>query len=173
MREIDEFKKGTGETLHEMYQKYHPQIPTTFEKEVEKYWGKRWKANTTVGKLRMVLLHRPGREMLSVGSPTPWPPHGSGLGHWRMSFKPDLDEMIEHHEDWLKAEMDWRFIVPPDELTWTDARGLKWGPDTGVVLEPMKILVPTGNSKARKWLESIGVEVVEADCSSLVLSPRA
>lgn len=340
MGEIDELKKGTGETLHEMYQRYHPQVPTTFEEEVEKYWGRRWKANTTIGKLRMVLLHSPGKEMLSIGGPTPWPPYGRGLGHWRMSFKPDLEEMVEHHEnlvkafedegvevvirkpdtndppyqvkaiycddvchpavwgqiilrmydhirrgeevqtyqtlaeigcpvvgmiigtgmaeggsigwldekhlvlsvhyprhntmqpevmraneagfrqfarivkeqdpevdvrilpgyggrlgvshyamidrhtsvqdpryidkylvDWLREEMDWRFIVPPEELTWTDARGLRWGPDTGVVLEPMKVLVPTGKPRATKWLESIGVEVVEVECSSLV-APR-
>lgn len=334
------FKERTGETLDETYQKYHPQIPTTFKKDLEKYWGRRWKANTTIGKLRMVLLHRPGKEFLSVGKPTPWPPHNSSLGAWRMAFKPDLDEMIEHHEnlvkaykdegvevvirksdpndppyqvksiytddvchpavygqiilrmydhirrgeevptyqtlaeigcpvvsmivgngmaeggpigwldekhlviavhyprantkqpevmranesghmqyarivklqdsevdiricpgygtrlgvshyamidrhtsvqdpkymdpylvDWMRAEMDWQFIVPPDELTRTDLRGLKRGPETGVVLEPMKIMVPTGNPKATKWLESIGVEVVEVECSSLVV-PR-
>jgi N-dimethylarginine dimethylaminohydrolase len=75
--------------------------------------------------------------------------------------------------DWMKAEMDWKFVVPPDEVcrsySWTADR--KIGPDTGVVLEPMKVLVPTGNPKATKWLESIGVEVVEVECSSLVL-PR-
>ena len=327
----DYFKKGTGESLHEMYQKYHPQISTTFEEEVDKYWGRKWKANTTIGKLRMVLLHRPGKEFLSVGKPTPWPPHLSSLGAWRMSFKPDLDELIEHHEnlvkvykdegvevvirkpdtndppyqvkaiytddvchptvwgqiilrmydyirrgeevqtyqtlaeigcpvvgmiisngmaeggpigwldekhlviavhyprantmqpdlvranesgfmqyarivklqdpevdvrispgfggrlgvshyrmidrhtsvqdprrlnrllvEWMKAEMDWEFIVPPKDIGRVE---------TGVVLEPMKILVPTGNPKAHKWLESIGVEVVEVECSSLV-GPR-
>jgi N-dimethylarginine dimethylaminohydrolase len=327
----DYFKEKTSESLDEIYQKYHPQIPTTFEEEVPKYWGRRWQANTTVGKLRMVLLHRPGKEFLSVGKPTPWPPHLSSLGDWRMSFKPDLDELVEHHEnlvkaykdegvevvirkpdnndppyqvkaiytddvchpavwgqvilrmydyirrgeevqtyqtlaeigcpvvgmiisngmaeggpigwldekhlviavhyprantgepevmranesghmqlarivkmqdpevdirispgyggrlgvshyrmidrhtsvqnpkyldrylvDWMKKEMDWKFIVPPDDLR---------NVETGVVLEPMKILVPTGNPKAAKWFESIGVEVVEVECSSLV-SPR-
>ncbi|MFB0543158.1 MAG: hypothetical protein ACETVR_00095, partial [Candidatus Bathyarchaeia archaeon] len=102
----DYFKKGTGESLHEMYQKYHPQISTTFEEEVEKYWGRKWQANTTVGKLRMVLLHRPGEEFLSVGKPTPWPPHLSSLGAWRMSFKPDLDELVEHHENLVEAYKD-------------------------------------------------------------------
>jgi hypothetical protein len=74
--------------------------------------------------------------------------------------------------DWMKAEMNWKFIVPLDEVCrsyWT--RDQKIGPDTGVVLEPMKILVPAGNPKATKWFESISVEVVEVECSSLVL-PR-
>jgi N-dimethylarginine dimethylaminohydrolase len=333
----DDPKKGPVDDLHDMYQKYHPQVLSDFEDEMPKYWGRRWKANTTVGKLRMVLLHRPGREFLTVGKPTPWQPHLNSLAAWRMSFKPDLDELIEHHEnmvkvyrdegvevvirkpdpydppyqvksiytddvchaavygqiilrmydqirkgeevptfhtlseigcpivgmiigngmaeggpigwldekhlviavhyprantyqpevmranewgheqyarivraqdpevdirlcpgygtrlgvshyamidrhtsvqdpdfmdhhlvEWMKAEMDWNFIVPPDELSTVDPRGWKRGPDTGVVLEPMKILVPTGNPKATKWLESIGVEVVEVECSSLV-----
>ncbi|MBC8498628.1 hypothetical protein ISS40_05770 [Candidatus Bathyarchaeota archaeon] len=48
---------------------------------------------------------------------------------------------------------------------------MKRGPETGVVLEPMKILVPTGDPAATKWFESIGLEVVEVECSSLV-GPR-
>jgi N-dimethylarginine dimethylaminohydrolase len=310
---------------------------TDFRDELEKYWGRRWKANTNVGKLRMVLLHRPGGEFLSVGKPTPWPPHENSLSAWRMSFKTNLHELVKDHEnlvrvyedegvevvirkpdpndppyqvksiytddvchpavygqiilrmydqirrgeevptyqtlaeigcpvvgmivgkgmaeggsigwldekhlviavhyprantrqpqvmranefghiqytrivkmqdpevdvrispgyggrigvshyamidrhksvqdpkyldpnlvEWMRAEMDWQFIAPPEELTSTNARGMRTGPETGVVLEPMKVLVPTGNPTASKWLESIGVEVVEVECSSLV-----
>jgi hypothetical protein len=78
---------------------------------------------------------------------------------------------------WMKAEMNWNFITPPDEVCRTvvirDERQLvmKRGPETGVVLEPMKILVPTGHPEATKWFESIGIEVVEVECSSLV-GPR-
>jgi N-dimethylarginine dimethylaminohydrolase len=337
MRGAGRKEKDPAEELHDMYKTYHPQILSEFEEEMPKYWGRRWKANTTIGKLRMVLLHRPGKEFLSVGKSTPWPPHGDSLAAWRMSFKPDLDELIEHHENmvkayrdegvevvirkpdpfappyqvkaiytddvahaaaygqiilrmydyirkgeevptfqtlaevgcpvvgmitgngmveggpvgwldekhliievhyprantsdpgvmranesghmqyarivkqqdpevdirispgygtrqgtihysmidrhtsvgdskyldpylaaWMRAEMDWNFIVPPDDLMSIDTRGFKKGPDTGVVLEPMKILVPTGSPKNTKWLESIGVEVVEVECSSLV-----
>ncbi len=344
--EEDHFKKNTGLSLHEQYMKHHPQVLSDFGEELQKIWGRKWKANTNVGKLRTVLLHRPGREFLSVGEPTPWPPHERSLAAWRMSFKPDLDELMEHHEnlvkayedegvevlirkpdpndppyqvkaiytddvchpavygqiilrmydhirkgeepptyqtlaeagcpvvgmivgngmaeggpigwldekhvvvsvhyprantyqpelmranefgheqfarivktqdpevdvrlmpgygtrlgashyalidrhtsiqdprtldphlvEWMKTEMDWQFIVPPDEVcrfsrTRDERRTLeKRGPETGVVLEPMKILVPTGTPKATKWLESIGVEVVEVECSSLV-GPR-
>ncbi len=342
----DLFKENTGQTLYEQYHKHHPQILTDFGDELEKMWGREWKANTNVGKLRMVLLHRPGKEFLSVGKPTPWAPHDSSLGAWRMSEKPDLDEMIHDHENlakaykaegvevlirkpdtndppyqvkaiytddvchpavygqiilrmydnirkgeepptyqtlaeagcpvvgmitgngmaeggpigwldekhvvvsvhyprantcqpdvmranewghqqfadivksqdpevdvrllpgygtrlgvshyalidrhtsvqdprtldpnlakWMKAEMNWNFITPPDEVCRTvilrDERQLtmKRGPETGVVLEPMKLLVPTGDPAATKWFESIGIEVVEVECASLV-GPR-
>ena len=342
----DYYKEKTGETLDEMYERYAPQIVTDLEEDMEKYWGRKWKANTNVGKLRMVLLHRPGKECLSVGQPTPWPPYLNSLGAWRMAFKPNLDEMIKDHEnlvrayqnegvevvirkpdpndppyqvksiycddvchpavygqiilrmydhlrrgeevptcrtladigcpvvgmiigkgmieggsvgwldekhlvigvhhprantkeaevmranesghfqfarivreqdpevdirfypgygtdtrtsvangvihylmidrhtsvqdpkdldpylvDWMKAEMNWQFIVPPKDLVQMDPMGRKVGPETGVVLEPRKILVPAGNPKATKWFESIGVKVVEVECSSLVI-PR-
>ena len=334
---VDEYKKNKGLTLHEMYMKYHPQIYSSFEEEMPKYWGKKWKANTTIGKLRTVLLHRPGKEFLSVGKPTPWPPHSSDLGAWRMSWKPEsLDELTRDYErlakayrdegvevierkpdpydppytvksiytddvchpavygfvilrmydqirkgeelptyqtlaehgipvvgmitncgmaeggnigwhdekhvlmavhyprlntsdpnvwrandsghnqyasvihsqdpevdvrilsgwgprpqlthycmvdrhtsvadpkwfdsylvDWLKTEMNWQFIVPPDELCRVD-QGMKVGPETGVVLEPGKIIVPSGEPKATKWLESVGIDVIELDIPSLV-----
>lgn len=335
---MDPFKENTGLNLHEQYMKYHPQILSDFEEEMPKIWGRKWKANTSIGKLRVVLVHRPGKEFLSVGKPTPWPPHESSLGAWRMSWQPtDLDEltrdyenlvqaykdegvevierkpdpndppyqvkaiytddvchpvvygqvilrmydsirkgeelptyqtlaevgcpvvgmitgngmaeggtigwldekhvlvavhyprtntsqpklwranawgheqfkrivkaqdpevevhvlpgygprqqithyaMIDRHTsicnpkwlepyllDWLKTEMDWNFVIPPDELCQTNDRGSISGPDTGVVLEPRKILVPTGVPKATKWLENIGVEVVEVDVPTLV-----
>jgi len=71
----------------------------------------------------------------------------------------------------MKAEMSWQFIPPPPELCYTDDGGLTWGPEVGVLLEPMKVLVPAGRDAARRWLESIGVTVVEVECSSLVM-PR-
>ncbi|MFP3952349.1 MAG: hypothetical protein ACLFVP_09460 [Candidatus Bathyarchaeia archaeon] len=330
-------KLNAAERLHEVYHRLHPQILSDFEEDMPKYWDSKWKSNTTIGKLKTVLLHRPGKEFLSVGQTTPWPPHESSLDAWRMPEKIELEELIEHHEnlikaykyegvrvvirkpdpfdppyqvksiytddvchpavygqvilrmydhirrgeevptyetlaeigcpvvgmvmgngmveggpcgwldekhllievhyprgnttepaimranefgqrqyanivklqdpevdirmgpgygsrkgtihysmidrhtsvgdprsydpylvEWMRKEMDWEFIVPPDELTRVDTRGFKKGPDTGVVLEPMKILVPAGNPDATKWLESIGVEVVEVECSSLV-----
>ena len=96
---MSEAEKEPAKALFEMYSKYHPQILSEFEDEMPKYWGRKWKANTSIGKLRMVLLHRPGKEFLSVGKPTPWPPHDTSLGAWRMSFKPDLDELVDHIED--------------------------------------------------------------------------
>jgi N-dimethylarginine dimethylaminohydrolase len=340
MVEIDEYKEKTGMTLHEQYMKYHPQILSEFEDEMPRIWGKKWKANTTIGKLRTVLLHKPGKEFLNVGNPTPWAPHDSSLSAWRMSYKPiDLKELTQDYErlvkayrnegievverkpdpnnppyqvkaiytddvchpavygqvilrmydnirkgeelptyqtlaeigcpvvgiitgqgmaeggnigwldekhlfaavhyprtntmkpelwrandwgheqlkrivhmqdpevdvrilpgygprpqlthysmidrhtsvanpkwldkyllDWLRSEMDWKFVVPPEELCRVD-QGMPVGPETGVVLEPMKIIVPSGEPKVTKWLETVGVEVVEVNIPSLV-GPR-
>lgn len=327
------FKDKTGEGLYDVYNKYHPQILSDFGEELETYWGRKWKANSKIGKLRSVLLHRPGKEFLSVGKPTPWPPHDSSLGAWRMSELPNLDELIEHHEklvkaykdegievvirkpdpnnppyqvksiytadvcfpavygmvllrmvdyirkgeevptyqtlaeigcpvvgmilgngmveggpiiwldekhvvvsihtirantsqpeiwranefgheqyarivklqdpevdvrvdpgygyregigrmidrhtscmdpkllsprfvDYLKSEMNWEFIIPPAEIC-EIRMGEYRGADIGICLEPMKILRPTGDPKATKWFESIGVEVVEVDVGPL------
>jgi hypothetical protein len=69
--------------------------------------------------------------------------------------------------EWLRAEMNWEFIVPPEKLCRID-QGMPVGPETGVVLEPGKIIVPTGAPKATKWFESIGIEVVEVKIPTLV-----
>ena len=333
----DDSAKRPDQYLKDMYLQWHPQVLSDFEDELTNYWQRKWKANTTIGKLRMVLLHCPGLEFLSVGNPTPWPPYDDSLAAWRMTFKPDLNELIEHHlnlvktykeegvevlirkpdphdppyqvksiytddvchaavygqiilrmydhirkgeevptyqtlaevgcpvvgmiigngmveggsvgwldekhlviavhyprantsepaimranewghkqyarivkaqdpevdirfcpgygtrldvshykmidrhtsiEDpkkmdqnlvaWMRSEMNWNFIVPPNDVSTYTAQGIKVGPDTGVVLEPMKLLVPSGNPKAEKWLESIGVEVVTVEIGSLV-----
>ena len=330
-------KMNAEEELKDIYTRLHPQVLSEFDEEMPKYWGSKWKANTSIGKLRTVLVHRPGKEFLSVGKKTPWSPHEANLAAWRMTFKPDLEELVEHHEniikvykdngvkvivrdpdpydppyqvkaiytddvchaavygqvilrmydwirkgeeiptyqtlakigcpvvgmvtgngmveggpcgwldekhllievhyprgntadpsihranesgheqyarivkmqdpevdirlgpgygtrkgtihysmidrhtsvadpsfydsylaEWMKREMKWNFITPPDDLVSIDTRGFKKGPDTGVVLGPMKIMVPTGSPKNVKWLESIGVDVTEVECSSLV-----
>jgi N-dimethylarginine dimethylaminohydrolase len=339
----DYFKEKTGLSLREQYHSLHPQVLTGFEDDMVKVWGRKWKANTNVGKLRVVLLHRPGPEFLQVSNPTPWPPHEDSLIAWRMSEKMSLDELVRDHEslvdaykaegievvirkpdpndppyqvkaiytddvchpavygqiilrmydhirrgeelptyqtlaelgcpvvgmimdkgmaeggsigwldekhliiavhfprantrepevmranesghtqfarivklqdpevdirvcpgygsslgtshyslidrhtsvqdprtvdpylrEWMEAEMSWEFINPPDEVSVKVHTGdprmpvVKRGPTTGVVLEPRKILVPTGNPKATKWFETIGVEVVEVEVPTLV-----
>ncbi len=339
----DSFKKNTGLSLREQYLKYHPQILSDFGEEMKKVWGREWKSNTNVGKLRVVLLHRPGKEFENVGNTTPFPPYTDHLGGWRMNEKIALDELLEHHlnlvdaykaegvevvirkpednEDpfqvkaiytddvchagvygqiilrmydwirkgeekytyqtlaelgcpvvgmimgkgmteggsigwmdekhliigvhfprsntqtpkvmranesghlqfakivkmqdpevdiriqpgygsriaashyslvdrhttiqdprllnpylkaWMENEMNWEFIDPPEEVcvkVHTRNPRTPWvkrAPNTGVVLEPGKILVNEGNPKATKWFESIGIEVVEVDVSTLV-----
>ena len=339
----DYFKEKTGLSLREQYHRLHPQVLSCFGDDMVEVWGRKWKANTNVGKLRVALLHRPGPEFLQVGNPTPWPPHEDSLAAWRMSEKMGLDELVENHENlvdaykaegvevvirkpdpndppyqvkaiyaddachpavygqvilrmydhvrrgeelptyqtlaelgcpvvgmimdkgmaeggsigwldekhlivavhfprantkepevmranesghmqfarivklqdpevdvricpgygtslgtshyslidrhtsvqdprtvdpylrtWMEAEMNWEFINPPDEVSVKVHTGdpriplVKRAPNPGVVLEPRKILVPTGNPKATKWFESIGVEVVEVDVPTLV-----
>ena len=57
--------------LTEIYNRLHPQILSDFEEEMPSYWGSSWKSNTTIGKLRTVLVHRPGKEFLTVGRRPP------------------------------------------------------------------------------------------------------
>ena len=335
-KKTEEYRQSASE-LHDIYNRLHPQVLSEFEQEMPKYWGRRWKANTTIGKLRTVLLHRPGNEFLSVGTPTTWPPYESSWAAWRMTEKPDLKELIEHHEnlvvafkaegieviirkpdpwnppytvksiycddvahaavyghvilrmydyirkgeelptfqtladhgipvvgmifgdgmveggpcgwldekhaiievhyprgntkepgvmranewgqeqyaniikaqdsevdirmgpgygtrkgtihysmvdrhtsvgeakyydkyltDWMQAEMNWKFIKPPDDLVSIDTRGFAKGPDCGVVLKPRKILTSDQYPKATKWFESIGIEVIEVNIPSLI-----
>jgi len=339
----DSFKKNTGLSLREQYLKYHPQVLSNFGDEMEKVWGKKWKANTNVGRLRMVLLHRPGPEFETIGQKTPFPPYESHLPAWRMAEKIPLDELVADHlnlveaykaegvevvirkpeendppylvksiytddvchpgvygqiilrmydwmrkgeekytyqtlaelgcpvvgmimdkgmaeggsigwmdekhliigvhfprsntqepdlmranesghmqfanivklqdpevdvriqpgygsriaashyslvdrhttvqdptgldpylKAWMEKEMNWEFIDPPEEVCvkvhTRDPRRpfVKRAPNTGVVLEPRKIMVNEGNPKATKWFESIGIEVVEVDVATLV-----
>ena len=339
----DLFKKNTGLSLREQYLKYHPQVLSNFGEEMEKVWGRKWKANTNVGKLRMVLLHRPGPEFETIGQKTPFPPYENHLPAWRMAEKIPLEELVEDHlnlinayksegveviirkpetndppylvksiytddvchpgvygqiilrmydwmrkgeekytyqtlaelgcpvvgmiqdkgmteggsigwmdekhliigvhfprsntqepelmranesghnqfanivklqdpevdvriqpgygsrigashyclidrhtsvqdpdmldpylKAWMESEMNWEFIDPPDEVCvkvhTRDPRMpyVKRAPNTGVVLEPRKILVNEGNPKATKWFESIGLEVIEVDVATLV-----
>ena len=339
----DSFKKNTGLSLREQYLKYHPQVLSDFGDEMESVWGKKWKANTNVGKLKMVLVHRPGPEFETVGQKTPFPPYESHLPAWRMASKIPLEELVEDHlnlvdtykqegvevvvrkpetndppyqvkaiytddvahagvygqiilrmydwmrkgeekytyqtlaeigcpvvgmvqgngmaeggsigwldekhllisvhfprsntqtpevtranefgalqykqiiqtqdpevdvritpgygsrmnishyslvdrhttvqdprnldpylKKWMETEMNWEFIDPPEEICvkvhTRDPRNpyVKRAPNTGIVLEPRKILVNEGNPKATKWFESIGIEVVEVDVATLV-----
>ena len=339
----DSFKKNTGLSLREQYIKYHPQVLSDFGDEMEKVWGRKWKANTNVGKLRMVMVHRPGPEFETIGQKTPFPPYESHLPAWRMSEKIPLNELVEAHlnmvdaykaegievvirkpetndppyqvkaiytddvthpgvygqiilrmydwmrkgeekytyqtlaelgcpvvgmvqgngmaeggsigwmdekhllisvhfprsntqtpevtranefgahqykqivqmqdsevdvrimpgygsrinvshyslvdrhttiqdprmldpylKKWMETEMNWEFIDPPEEVCvkvhTRDPRNpwIKRAPNTGIVLEPRKIMVNQGNPKATKWFESMDIEVVEVDVASLV-----
>lgn len=98
------------------------QMLTDFEEDMPRYYGRMWKANTSIGRLRMVMLHRPGKEFLSVGKPTPWPPHDSSLEAWGMHEKPNLEEMVKDHENVVEAfndegvEVVIRKPVPEDQL---------------------------------------------------------
>lgn len=69
-------------------------LKTRFEEEVEQYWGNNWGATTEVGKLRMVLLHKPGDEIKTVKPP---------LEKWKYPVMPDLEKMQEEHDGLAEA----------------------------------------------------------------------
>ena len=72
-----------------IYSEYHPPLTASFEQDVDQYWGRSWGVSTEVGKLKTVLLHKPGEEILSITEP---------LVQWRYTEKPDLDEMQRDFE---------------------------------------------------------------------------
>ena len=81
--------RRSRERLSDVYYRYHPPMGTSFLEDLERVWGGEWGANTEVGQLRKVLLHRPGREMLAVEEP---------YEEWRYGYKPDLEEMRRDYE---------------------------------------------------------------------------
>lgn len=96
-RLVEDKWEGSWGELDRSYQKYHPQIATSFEEEVKEYWGREWKSNTEIGRLRMVMMHRPGEEIKSIERP---------YALWRWLEKPSLEEMVEDHERLVKAYRD-------------------------------------------------------------------
>ncbi len=83
--------------LMEIYYRYHPPLKTSFLEDQEWAWGSRWGVDTEVGRLRKVLLHRPGLEMEAVKEP---------YEEWRYEYKPDLEEMRRDYETLKKAFED-------------------------------------------------------------------
>lgn len=65
----------------------HPKY-SEMEAEVEQHWGRRWGSNSEVGRLRVVLVHRPGPELKAVDDST----------RWLWIGKPDIAKCQEEHD---------------------------------------------------------------------------
>jgi arginine deiminase len=70
----------------------HPSI-VPMENEVQKYWGKRWGVNSEIGRLRTVLVHRPGDELKTIDDSTKW----LWIG------KPDISKAQQEHDAMVQA----------------------------------------------------------------------
>jgi len=70
----------------------HPSI-VPMENEVQRYWGKRWGANSEIGKLRAVLVHHPGNELKAIEDSTKW----LWIG------KPDIPRAQQEHHAMVEA----------------------------------------------------------------------
>lgn len=77
------------DNLSDIYYRHHPPLNTDFLEDLEWVWGWGFGVNTEVGRLRKVLLHKPGREILSIKEP---------YEEWRYTHKPDLAEMQKDYE---------------------------------------------------------------------------
>lgn len=74
----------------------HPE-ETSFLDEVEKIWGRRWWVDSEFGRLKDVLLYRPGDELKLVDDPI----------HWLWDGTPDVERAMEEHDNFaniLKEE---------------------------------------------------------------------
>lgn len=56
------------------------QDDTDFESDLTEVWGNKWSVSSEVGKLRDVLLRRPGKEIENIGDPATW--------RWREAMDP-------------------------------------------------------------------------------------
>jgi N-dimethylarginine dimethylaminohydrolase len=81
--------KKNLEALDKIYNDFHQPLTTRFDQDIETYWGRSWGVDSEVGKLKTVLICRPGKEILSIDEP---------LGRWRYTEKPDLDEMERDYQ---------------------------------------------------------------------------
>ncbi|MCO5066153.1 MAG: arginine deiminase family protein [Rhizobiaceae bacterium] len=80
-----------------------PEPPFESVSEQEAIWGRKWGCSNDVGKLRAVLMHRPGRELDTVDVSKTLPEIG-GYGdpdkgwYWRGVRAPDLAAMQAQHD---------------------------------------------------------------------------
>ena len=78
------------------------------ESEQVEVWGRRWGCNNDVGKLRMVLMHRPGAE-LEIVDPSKYLPDIGAYGDpekgwfWRGDSIPDLTAQQAQHDGFVAA----------------------------------------------------------------------
>jgi N-dimethylarginine dimethylaminohydrolase len=85
-----------------------PEPPFESEAELEVNWGGRWGCRSDVGRLRVVLMHRPGDEV-NVVDPTKFIPEIGAYGdpatgwYWRGRTPPDLPAMQAQHDRLVAA----------------------------------------------------------------------
>jgi N-dimethylarginine dimethylaminohydrolase len=84
---------------------FPPQAEPPFEsgEELEQVWGARWGANSEVGRLRAVLMRRPGAELERIDAAR-WDPDMGALvdpdegWYWESEDPPDLDLVTEQYD---------------------------------------------------------------------------
>lgn len=103
----------SAEEYHKVL-KYFPPIPEpAFESPemMKRVWDRQWGANSEVGTLRVVMMHRPGDEM-KVITADKWDDEvGAIVGenyswYWRSTVTPDLERMQRQHDNYVKLLRD-------------------------------------------------------------------
>jgi N-dimethylarginine dimethylaminohydrolase len=88
------------------YQTFCPSVPEpgfTDPEEMLRVWGRNWGADSDVGRLRMVLMRRPGDEMQVIRAGTYNPAAGGlvdpeGRWYWLDRNPPDIPKMQAQHD---------------------------------------------------------------------------
>lgn len=101
------------DAYHKVLELFPPTPAPAFEdpEQLKKHWGKVWGVNSEIGKLRMILLHRPGEEMKCIKKELWNDEVGAMIApdktwYWRCEEEPDIDKMIEEHEAYAKVFRD-------------------------------------------------------------------
>ena len=105
--------KDTPQYYHMVLQRIPPKSTPVFEEEgmQERVWGRRWGVHNDVGRLRAVLVHRPGAEM-EVMSEDKYDPTIEALiddreqWYFRSDQAPDIKKMQEEHDGMTAAMRD-------------------------------------------------------------------
>jgi len=98
-----------AEDYHKVLRLFPPMPEPPFEESLslEKYWGRCWGADSEVGKLECVLVHRPGDEMKVIDE-AKWDSEVGALidderkWYWRGEKGPDIDLMKKQHDDFVE-----------------------------------------------------------------------
>jgi N-dimethylarginine dimethylaminohydrolase len=72
-------------------------IPLSYDDELKHIWGKNWGAQSEIGKLREVLVHRPGSEIAPPKKDLKW---------YGMKSVPDVSRAVEQHDRFVEILKD-------------------------------------------------------------------
>jgi len=97
--------KDTPQYYHTVLERIPPKSKPAFEEEdmQKRVWGRRWGVHNDVGRLRLVLLHRPGEE-LQVMTEDKYDPEIEALiddrqqWYFRSDTEPDIARMQQEHD---------------------------------------------------------------------------
>lgn len=149
-----------------------PEPPFEDEESLVKYWDRNWGANSEVGTLRSILLHRPGVEMHTIDE-SKWNEEAgaligdNGSWYWRDRKGPNLELMQKQHDhfaDVLRSEgveVVYLDEVSPDRPKSVFTRDLGIAVPGGVILGRFAPAMRRGEEKtALRTLGKLGVPIL-------------
>lgn len=131
-------------------------LETMFAEEIEEYWGD-WGVDSEVGKLRAVLLRRPGKEIENIVDPQQW--------RWIATMNPDVAR--EQHDAFAECYRSHGVKVHYVAEQRTDRPNALYMRDNvfmtpeGAIIARQALSVRRGEEKAvQKTLAALGVPII-------------